>query len=76
MKFYLFRYMCFFLPIFSNLCAENLNPKEHAKRQISLIDNMMDTYELEGSTYKLDFNYHLGYLLGQRKAYQDMIDQF
>lgn len=76
MKLFISSVMCFFLLLCANLVAEDCNPKEHAKSQIAFIDHMMNTYEFEGADYKVDFNYHVGFLLGQRKAYQDMIDHF
>lgn len=60
-----------FLSLSATLMAET--PLEHAKHKMAGLDLLLSTYEMEGSQHQCDFNFHVGYITGQRRAYYDMI---
>lgn len=72
MKNILSTFICFASLLSTGLMAET--PVEYAKNKIANIDLMLSTYEMEGSEHKVDFNFHVGYITGQRRAYLDMIE--
>lgn len=40
--------------------------------RINQLNQILCNYEYEGIEYQLDFNYHVGYIRGQIKAYQEV----
>jgi hypothetical protein len=77
MRIFLTSGMLFFLPLSATLTHEEIQKisqlREYAKNHINDIDYQLNMYEFAGANYKLDFNYHVGYLNGQRKAYYDIM---
>ncbi len=77
MRIFLTSGMLFILPLSATLSPEQINRfselKEYAKNHVNDIDYQLNIYEFAGANHKLDFNYHVGYLNGQRKAYYDIM---
>jgi len=65
--------MCFIFLLSAGLMAEQ-SPVEYGKQEVKNIDFMLNCYEMDGDIYEMDFNFHVGYLHGQRKAYLGMIE--
>jgi len=54
------------------LSAHSCEGKSLAHERIKQISFLIAQYEMEGCDYELDFNYHMGYLRGQIKAFQEV----
>ena len=56
-----------------NSCLDNF--KEYIQYSISNLDKHLDDLEYEGAEIKMNFDYHAGFFMGQRKAYQDVLER-
>ena len=58
------------LSLFSHQCEV----KSLVHDKIQNLSFILHQYEYQGCKYELDFNYHVGYIRGQIKAYEEVQD--
>jgi hypothetical protein len=61
--------------IFSLNSSELGRIEKDIVENIAVIDMILDSFEIEGSTYQLSFDYYYGFLRGRRQAYSDVLKQ-
>jgi hypothetical protein len=50
-------------------------PLEHAQKCVIALDFIAHRYEEKDGIHKYNQDYHMGFILGQRQAYQNMVEK-
>ena len=84
MKIFIASTILFFCNIAGSCCGnqypgfdiwDKQTPLEHAEKCVIALDFIAHRYEEKDVINKCDQNYHMGFILGQRQAYQNMVEK-